>query len=1587
MSELDRFIQNDKEPSLEDFISEDNTISVHNRPSNINLSTYAAALSQPEDAINIYLTTNSELEINENSETFKNVMNKVKGDIDLRTRAEFKSILSDQSIPESDKTKLVEAYTKGFKVPDASVAIAQNSLNEESGESTTFEHDIIRLNTVDKIDQINVYNKTLQGVINNSLVRNNESTSSKVVDFLETILPFGEGKQAGLILGDLRKEGDDESRANAIVKGISLLGSTKAEIRDTMAKVPPEKRLELTQSLISIINEHDGIALPDGNYYSSMEILRAGLEAGYYSDSDEWIDNFVSILDMSIIGSVFTKPLKAITRVIKGTLKSSEEFIPKGLFHEEFMGLGENASVQDIVSTVNRRLNKSGVQPSSLSQIYKDTNVSKARVSHEAVALDDTGEAAKALYGTSREEAIAHDLLPEMAEANGTVKSKLPRAGLVSDLENTPNAKVMDFANSDGAIYFWKSEKRDMESRVTHDFKNAMGITTRDDMFQVVDRGGGIDVRAVYTQTDNGWSNADDAVKAVKFALRDYGVTDDAIEVLVKTDGDFFPSTLADIKAKEIVRNKLIEQGKPIPAVLKQPTEFAVGVKSSYSYNPADVMEFEKADVKWNLFDRVPAFLNKNGTGSFQRHILDAHSMLHPNLTLGANVSVDKAVGLERALSTLGKDYASSFNSLSKNERAVINDIIKEMNAQSRSKTTTELRAAGISDEGIKALKLWKESWDTVYWLENADLARTLRARNFKIFVDEVNETRVFAKPMAHNQFSGNVKVYNQSTDTIEILGKDELKKIYDDGGTLAQLRNKIDVDEDYAEFIKIENTQDNYLRTINNNDQVLNYREGYYQVQYKDPRFIIEEVVDSSGKFLYEKAVATSGNIKDADEIVARLSKTSGKKYSHRGDRGKRARASSDDYWNVQTAAGRTAQKIRGKRLEDATSTITNPSHENILDPVTALSKSIRGLSRRVSMRNYLETTKARFTKQYGHLLPENKYKQASYPNSVEDIVSKSDINSKELADARTTYEYIQYLENGYINSIDDVYKSMLNSMADMLGTKGLSTTESLVRGAAEARGPAGGLRNAAFKMYLATNPLRQQIIQSHQTIQLAANFPLEMANPQYYAKIPVLAAYLRKVKISDLMLNAAGLSRKEADEMFRAFERSGLHAAVDANNLVRSDLVHLADMTVGQKIGSAVSAPINLAQKVGFDFGEQLNVTTAWLAHRSKAIREGKVLNDETYDMIAAEARNYTYNMNAAGDMPYNQNYLNVLFQFMQVPHKAMTQMITNRVLTKAQKGRLIAFNTLMYGLPTGLMANWIGDIYPDNQVAKDAINFGFETVFLNASISVMTGEDSRIDFSDLAPNDVHGVYESMITMLTTDVSSLLTESPSGQLFFGGNPRVTNAFKTAARYFGLIDDYVDPTEFGTVAKSFAQLSSGMSNAFKAAYALEYGKKINSTGGVVDKSVTTAEAIAQAFGFGTLDEAYSYKVKDTLYGDSKHLETDVATWYRGLKQHLTRKDITNSERDFSLRVQSEAWRVFSKVNDMKARDEVFKLLRNDLKAGDVKLINNIFKHMNWGTEGDLKKMIEEVPLEAGEEWKRDSMRKTLKVVMDIRGE
>jgi hypothetical protein len=462
---------------------------------------------------------------------------------------------------------------------------------------------------------------------------------------------------------------------------------------------------------------------------------------------------------------------------------------------------------------------------------------------------------------------------------------------------------------------------------------------------------------------------------------------------------------------------------------------------------------------------------------------------------------------------------------------------------------------------------------------------------------------------------------------------------------------------------------------------------------------------------------------------------------------------------------------------------------------------------------------------------------------------------------------------------------------------------------------------------------------------------------------------------------LKDAGMTAAEAVQMFNQFERSGLKYYVDTHNLLRDNFTfaQTASTSLGKKLSRKVDSATGVVQKVGFDAGERANIKAAWLTFRHRAKVAGKDLsNANVLDQITAEATNFTYNMNRSGEMPYNSNALGLAAQFLQVPHKAFTQIAFNRTLTKAERIKLGVWNSLAYGLPGIWVAqNYFGDILPENAEMREVITRGLEHVLINYTMSTLTGDDVNVDWSSLAPWDAQGMMETIQAVFTGNFGEAIKTSPTGSTA----DRVGTAISTAARFFGVVEDYEDPTTLGGVAKTFAELIPGLSNTTKAAYALQTGKTLNKYGDEAYATSTT-EAILRVFGFKTMEETAAFDVGMKISEHKKAIEGDVRTWYKEYKRHMA---VEGKPVEYYLDTAKLFNEFFRAHPDMKTRrfiyKELEKLVAMDVQNNDFTFHRRVMTASEFMDMGQLLDIVRQAPYE--DENKREEMIRAIQIIKD----
>ena len=114
-------------------------------------------------------------------------------------------------------------------------------------------------------------------------------------------------------------------------------------------------------------------------------------------------------------------------------------------------------------------------------------------------------------------------------------------------------------------------------------------------------------------------------------------------------------------------------------------------------------------------------------------------------------------------------------------------------------------------------------------------------------------------------------------------------------------------------------------------------------------------------------------------------------------------------------------------------------------------------------------------------------------------------------------------------------------------------------------------------------------------------------------------------------------------------------------------------------------------------------------------------------------------------------------------------------------------------------------------------------------------------------------------------------MAESPSGSLFFGGNPKATTFLREVKQWI-VPSEELQPASLKTVGLAFGNLmSSGFSNAYKAAYMYKVGQSMSAKGATKDYVADWYSVAGQVFGIRSMDEVKLAALNTLDYEDSSY--------------------------------------------------------------------------------------------------------------------
>lgn len=1200
---------------------------------------------------------------------------------------------------------------------------------------------------------------------------------------------------------------------------------------------------------------------------------------------------------------------------------------------------------------VSKKAVRTSEPATSIKRVYHDTNPEKARAAHAAVVTDLSGRMAEVVAGTTRTEAVASDILPEIGNSQGRVINKV-------EMSNDEAAPRPDKATVNQSLYskqgrleFQPDEKAAMRSSVRNDWMKTVGLTPRPSMSTISDVDDGVKFDMVYGPKEEGYSDAIKGMEIVKVALRKYGITDDQIEVISRdrgSNGGYTP-----VRPNTDLRNG----------------NFLIRVKANYRFSPNDI-------VSWNDYSNAPIFskldvhtgVGSGRSGGITAHLVPWGSVIDTRLFGTAGRAGDRASALQTKITQIAKDFQTKYNKLDATQKVLVDKYIRYANEHGIPFNSSKMKAAGLNDEAVVAMNDWKKANDTVWWLDNIDVNRRIRNEGYGLLIHKGSDTQLLVKPEAKASHNSLRRYLDPYSGKVRYAEAKEIEEMYENGGTIAKLRRTETFNDEAVDYILVRNTPDaGYLRRLNDDDVTLAYRDGYYHVRYKDPYFIQRKYKDTDGEERYE-TIARAGSKQDADLEVGRLNAASdGSVYSRVESR--LDRDNFDNELDARFASGSSSQRYRGERLQKVGSD-KGISDRDIESPADSLVRSIASVSYKVHLREVIATAKARWVAQFGHLTPHAKKNYAHYPESI-DRIGKSD-KFGEASNARTTWRYIESLENGYVNLVDDVTKGFLNGVSDTAGNvKSWGWVDKLAGGVekgarAMARGSVTGVaKKTAFKMFISTNPLGQAVVQFAPAITLVGT-----RNPRY-AFSNTFARDIQYLYSVNHGVDTEAYTKlmKEKDKQYfinlrEDWEASGLRSAVSSHAYITDTMGRMADRNIIQSGLSTLAKPLNIAQKYGFEMAEESLMQVVWTSERNRMLRKLKKtsLTAEENDRLAITVRALTGDMHRTGSLPYNSNSLSIAMQFMQAPHKMVGNLVFgHRGLEKGDRYKLLAGYVATFGIGWDPLVNAIANqVAPGDEGVRNIIKGGLLNLALNNFIGVVTGGDTgNVDFSSrVHPTNPQSLIDFVGGIISGTIPEAVASGAFPSMLQSGSNVQQFLSAVAAPFVPGTYDGVD--ELAQVAHTFADMFPGLSNAGKAAYILETGKAKMRDGRVLQEDLNFMEGLARAFGFKTYAEVKDYASKGAAYEASTKAKEDVALLVDDYFLKLSREGITADDLHNYTRILGECGRAFNNNPHMMnlCADRVAYKMGDDPSA----FFNQVLKMVGWAPK---EKILEALHNEA----------------------
>ena len=1232
-----------------------------------------------------------------------------------------------------------------------------------------------------------------------------------------------------------------------IFGGFLLHGSTNEEALEKLATMPPEQQVEAMKKFTKAYSE----SLPPGlrsnfNTWMMMEDLFDDryITTGETDDKfKKWMLNFVGWL-----GPIEMIPiLGQVVSAGRGTLRVlRQSSVPLRILQMQ--------NPVRYAEAMRRALTE---MPDSV--VYQSYNINKIDIVE--TQMPHPGHLGDSIANVPSNIADVH----EAARVQGAAEAAL-------DTANRLNATAFDVGEQARIIDNVAAEIE--AANVGRIRPNMSSVAVRDDM-------SGVQFNVMLGATDTtGFKSLDEAIEYAQNELK-----------------------MQELEYFKVGANGVVKKVKP--TIVKDPQtgmwvsktkgtgEYYVRAKYEHTYMPEDA----------HLFDGNPPVV-----GTWMGRMMGSLNTPSAFLNPAAVSRFTRSYMGEQALTNqLDAIIAPLYKQLDDNQRMAVNDAMlwgEEFGKETgRVPTRQELKSQfpRMGEDEVRGFYTARYFQDTLWAIQNARLHNNWAGRGF----------RTASKPGSKGVYHGAPKQIEdlkrdkitefldpETGNSVKMSG-DDMQAFFDRGGSVIRVDIPISGTRGKAHrHVMLDPEQGWAHQKLKKH--VLEYIPGYNTRVYEDAHFV--QRVKKNGRIDGKNeeivsTVRTASSRREAEAFRKRLIDGVGRRvFKARwdkslplatkerllADKGFELRVAQDarlsdadriqiDLSKVQTEGRLFFDDRLSKPLKNV-----DRSEAQVVDPINVMQRVARMTARQVATEDLVATQKTRFFDTYKNLGINTRRTSSEIDADLTDMINQAD---KPIADAaanaRAEWRYIRFMEGSMVQGNTSFRRMAIQSaewfdsvIGKKLGIRG--ATKAMSRRAHELS-PVNLAKQLSFLHFITARPVRQLLLQGSQ------HFALQALDPTYFGRwqmesFSLLAATKRlaRTREGDLLFTMKresmgrfmGRSDDEMKVLLEEFQASGLVDTVDVHSYAggmpkssaftpRSRAAQAAQNTV-----EMVQRPFHLARAMGFDMGEQFNVTASYMMALRRHMKENKFkkytdLSSDDWQKVANRGSQFALAMHKGNPASWQYGFMSLPMQFLQFTHK-WTMMAINAIpggrksglgnlqFTSAESRKILLGQMLFWGGAGLALKEPLRDILNSRDeldwmtqeqkelLLSGALDYGLNEIFRSLS------EDPELNFAFdevFAPSMGIDMLVERILEVAGEPQMLheLVMGPSGEVL----SRMQKAVQFGAAITGKEFEHWTPTQRAqaVIESGAAGLLSSYSDILKIRLAARMGQWTNTAG------------------------------------------------------------------------------------------------------------------------------------------------------------